>query len=203
MSGPMLRLCFTSVFAFLSSSVSVPLTLLVPQRQIWPSLCLVSIVVWMLVGSTVFNPQSEEQEKKNNFRKNNQFQLEVIPENLFNVFPSDPTVICVSAFFFFNVILVFSSLCDLFLVHTLQYAVFLPDTIHTLKQQEGVLSICHMPSSVLDSTAISGLQYFSHCSQFSCTVLCNFHMDVYDFICCHTNLEILQIEITVQWKIKV
>lgn len=85
--------------------------------------------------------------------------------------------------FFFKIILVFPSLSDLFLVLTLQYAVFLPNTIHTLKQQqEGILSICHMPSSVLESTVTSGLQYFFHCSQLSCTVLCNFHMDVYDYL---------------------
>lgn len=87
--------------------------------------------------------------------------------------------------------LYFSSSSNLFPVRSPQYAVFLSDTIHTPKQQEGVLFICHMPSSVLDSTVISGLQYFSHCSQFYCTVLCNFHMDVYDFICCHKSLEIM------------
>lgn len=203
MSRPMLRLCFTSVFAFLSSSVSVPLTLLVPQRQIWPSLCLVSIVVWMLVSSSVSNPQSEEQEKKTTSGKRTSFSQKSSLKTCSMSFPPTQLLFMCFRFFLFQCYTCFSSLCDLFLVHTLQYAVFLPNTIHTLKQQEGVLSICHMPSSVLDSTAISGLQYFSHCSQFSCTVLCNFHMDVYDFICCHTNLEILQIEITVQWKIKV
>lgn len=86
---------------------------------------------------------------------------------------------------FFSTFDLFFILSDLFLVHTLQYAVFLPNTTHILKQREGVLSFCHKPSSVLDSTVIGGLQYFSHCSQFSCTVLCNFHMDVYDFVCCH------------------
>lgn len=162
-------------------------------------LCVVSIIVWMLVGSSVFSHPWRWRRKIIIQEKKARLNLEVIPENHFSVFPSNLPVICFSLLLFlfqcytcfFLFVFCFSFLSDLFNVHTLQYAVFLPNTIHTLKQQEGVLSICNMPSSVLDSTVISGLQYFSHCSQFSCTVLCNFHMDVYDFICCHKNLEIL------------
>lgn len=78
--------------------------------------------------------------------------------------------------------------CLLSLQYSVQYSYLIQST--HLSKQEGVLSILHLPSSVLESTVISGLQYFSHCSQFYCTVLCNFHMDVYDFICCHKSLEI-------------
>lgn len=32
------------------------------------------------------------------------------------------------------------------------------------------------------TSVIGGLQYFSHCSHFSCTVLCKFHMDVCEYL---------------------
>lgn len=79
--------------------VSLPLTPLDPPLQMQPSLCLVRVVVWMLVGSSVL-PVSKVKKrgKKITSGKKIKFHPEVIPKNLFNVFPSDPGVLCVCFF---------------------------------------------------------------------------------------------------------
>lgn len=61
------------------------------------------------------------------FRKNSCFSYKSAPHQYpFDVFPFNPAVISL------NVILVFPSLSEFdFSAHVLQYAVFLPDMIHT------------------------------------------------------------------------
>lgn len=148
--------------------VSLPLTPLDPPLQMQPSLCLVRVVVWMLVGSSVL-PVSKVKKrgKKKNFRKKNKVSSRGHPQKPVQCFSIWPRC-SVCLFFSFPLLsfliifeYLFSSVCPYLTVCSI-----LTWHNHTLKQQEGVLSICHMPSSVLDSTVISGLQYFSHCSQF-------------------------------------
>lgn len=86
--------------------------------------------------------------------------------------------------FFFNVIPVVFTIGSSVFVLTLQYAVFLPTTIHTLKQQQRGNPV-NLPYAIF-CPRFNSYQwvavFFFHCSQFSCTVLCDFHMDVYDYL---------------------
>lgn len=66
-----LRFSLFSAFVLWIPPVSLHWLLLVPQIQIWPFLCLVSIVVWMLAGSSIFFPPRWRRRKKNNLQEKN------------------------------------------------------------------------------------------------------------------------------------
>lgn len=120
-------------------------------------LCLVSCVVWWLVGSSLLMAKREKN------------------HNLFDIIFFYQWLCMFFSFLFFQHLTFFhpySSVCSI-------VAWYNP---HSDNERESCLfTVCHSLSTV-----ISGLQYFYHCSQLSCTVLCNFHMDVYDSVCRYT-----------------
>lgn len=70
----------------------------------------------------------------------------------------------------------------LFIRYSMQYSYLIQVT---WRRGSPVLSaICHHLSSIRQLSSV-GCSIFFIVANFSCTVLCNFHMDVYDFICCH------------------
>lgn len=129
-----------------------------PQLQIWPLLCLVSFVVWMLAGLSSPSPFKVTW-KKTSGKKIACFSYHPHKNTWLMSFPlTHLSFVRLYLFVFIFWVIYFLSL------HFTVCSILTWFNPHTIK--EGVCLYCHTPSSVLDSTVISGSQYFSHCSQF-------------------------------------
>lgn len=113
-------------------------------------LCLVSIIVWMLVGSSVFSHPWRWRRKIIIQEKKARLNLEVIPENHFSVFPSNLPVICFSLLLFFVFLFFvfhFWVICFLSIHYSMQYS-YPIQSIHSNnnKRESCRSAICHLLS---------------------------------------------------------